>query len=408
MLDRPRTQRLACAPLLFVLAMLAGCGRESAQAGAAGPSQAAEAVAAEPAPSAKELGARIAELERQLASERDARASEQSAHAEASKRLRDDLGREQEQRIAREREWLAYTEALAALDLPLPADVQFATQGGPQASPQISIGPEVPSADAASEEAARARSAGILRSLHTLLAMEQVRGLDLLECGTVKDGATGPVVFRLLDGDGRLAGSLFAERLRLEGSRAAKSVTLVLEDGYETRAGVKSPFEGAQPELGRPGVRRVLLGHVDPVPWLESLPELFGATTLESENDDGLWNLTLVRQALNQLLREDASSGWYRLRELGGVKNGVLREVQVERFESDGKLERRLFADRLTIVAEAQGIQLLLEEGAQMRGDEKIPFLDGRFRIFLPRAKHEDWKAAGLPGLAQVKPAAGG
>jgi hypothetical protein len=192
---------------------------------------------------------------------------------------------------------------------------------------------------------------------------------------------------------------LFAERLRLEGSRAAKTLTLVLEEGYEGHGGARTPF----PE----GKRRIVLPHVDPMPWVEALPELFGDQPFGGEKDDGRWNKNLVRFALNRLLREEGAGGHYFLHSLAGISSGSLMEVQLETFRGDGSLDRRIFADRMTIVPlarEGRGITLVFEEGVHMRGDVKAPFLDGRFRVFLPRADIARWRAAGLPGLQEETP----
>jgi hypothetical protein len=213
------------------------------------------------------------------------------------------------------------------------------------------------------------------------------------------------VVFRLVDGTGVLSGSLWAEGLRLEGSRAARTLTLVLEEGYETRRGERVEFQ-RQGEA-QPAVRRIVLPRVDPLPWIEALPELFGGMRLDEPIDDGRWNLTLVKGMLNGLLREDAVGGWYRMRALGGVKDGVLRGVHVEHLDREGRVERHLFADRLTVTAVERGIQLLFEDGAQMRGSEKAAFLEGRYRVFLPRAVVAEWRNAGIPGLVDAAVAEG-
>ena len=42
---------------------------------------------------------------------------------------------------------------------------------------------------------------------------------------------------------------------------------------------------------------------------------------------------------------------------------------------------------------------LVLTDGIQMRGSRKTPFLEGRFRIFLPGARHVGWEEAGLLAL---------
>ena len=345
---------------------------------------------------------RVEELEARLAAAeapREARGPEDcELHSSELADLRAQLAREQDLRLAREREWLEFTRTLGSLELPLPAEASFEAQVPANESPAAE--PEPPPPDPALAERQRA----ILRSLRTLLAIEGVRGLDLLEVGALGEGCTGPVVFRLLDERGRLAGSLWAERLRLEGSRTARTLTLVLENGYEAHDGERFDF-AREERLDAPpiegGVRRIELAETDPMPWVAALGELFGDVTLEAPKDDGRWNLTYVKGALNRLLKADTANGYWRVKSLGGVTGDVLREVQLEGFDGAGKLERRVFADSLRILRQDKGVSLQLEDGAQMRGDEKLPFLDGRFRIYLPRALQVDWERAGLPGWSQ-------
>jgi hypothetical protein len=338
-----------------------------------------------------ELNDRLASVE----AERDAlRARVESLELE--------LAREREARLAREQAWLAYTRAVAEL-LPshgeaLPA---FEVQG---AAPEASKPAETPSSEpSAKEVAARKRAEEVRAGLRALLASEAVRGLDLLEVGSVQDGFVGPVVFRLTDGQGRLSGSLFAERLRLEGSRAARSLALVLESGYESHAGERTPF-GAQDEPAGPPPWRIPLQGLNPDPWIESLPELFAADAAANALDDGLWNTSWVRLTLNSLLRQDTSSGQLRVKRLGGVELGVLRDVHVEVLDAQGVLEQRIFADRLSLEALGDGVLLRFEGGVHVRGEERTPFLEGGYRVWLPRARAEEWRAAGLPGLVDRPP----
>jgi len=344
----------------------------------------------------RELELRVAELEADGEALRSANAEledERAQRAGAVSELRNELALETARRMEREQEWLAYTRAIAELELPLPEEVAFEADLPPGETSSE------PLPDAPAPLVDLGRSTEILRSMRTLLLLEQVAGLDLLEAGVPCDGWTGPVVFRLLDGHGRLAGGLFAERMRLEGSRAGRTITIVLEEGYETRSGARIPFTaGAQ---GESGVRRITLPHVDPEPWLQELSELFADQGLDDPLDDGRWSLSVVRHTLNGLLREDGASGWYRLRQLGGVHSGVLRDVQLEHFDADGVLERRLFCDRLRVLREDRGVLLSLEDGTQVRGDQKTPFLGGRFRVYLPRADVEAWTRAGVPGLTE-------
>lgn len=312
------------------------------------------------------------------------------------RRLRVELAREREARFERESDWLDWSQALTALapdGLALP---EFTVEV--PAVPEFTFGPEPPPEPAVTE-----REEQVTRSLRTLLAVEEVAGLDLLDAGRLGDGWIGPVLFRLIDARGRLAGSLYAERLRLEGSRAGRSLTIVLEDGYEAHKGVRVAFDPAAGDragsLEQGGVRRIALPHVDPMPWIKALPELFGDAELGRGSDDGLWNVERVRRTLNRLCAEDAAHGYPRFKAIGGVRDGVLRDVHVESLDADGWIERRLFADRVTLKLAFRGVEILCEDGVHVRGDDKAAFLDGRYRLFLPRADAERWKEALLPGL---------
>jgi hypothetical protein len=324
-------------------------------------------------------------------------------------RLEIDAQRAAAERIAREEEWLRYSKALS----------QLAAAGEKPASifqPMPESASDEPAAKDASgrdssgrspEEIAEAakHDRAIFVSLRSLLSVEQVTSYDLLESGTLSpEGFTGPVVLRALDERGRPIGTIAAARLHLEGSRAARSMTIVLENGYEKRGGESFPFTGPSLEPGRGGIRRIDLPAVDPSPWIEPLAAIFRAEDRAPPADDGLWDLGTVRAALNLLLREDVTGGWWRLAGLGGIEAGVLRDVQLDQLDATGRLERKLFADRMTIVEQEQGVKVELQDGAQLRGDAKTPFLDGRYRIFLPRASAERWRKAGLPGLAPPPP----
>ena len=290
-------------------------------------------------------------------------------------------------RIAREEEFMRQSRALTELRPP------------DKVEPKIEPAPEA----AGDVDPVAKRDHEVQVSLKTLFTLDQVTGFDLLESGTYKDGATGPVVLRALDDRGRPVATISAERLRLEASRAARTVTLVLEDGFERRGVQKTPFEGPMTGEARGGLRRIELPETNPGPWIEALPELFREEDKATLDDDGQWDLGAVRASLNLLLREDLSVGWWRLVAFAGVRNGCLRDVQLDGLDPDGKLERKLFADQMEISAQEKGVKLELRNGAQMRGDEKVPFLDGRYRIFLPRASVDAWRDAGIPGIAEPR-----
>ncbi len=310
-------------------------------------------------------------------------------------------------RVAREEEWVRYTKALTQLSPAADAvEAKFAVQGEAAAAP-AATGTESQTGDddetrAQARETLTRRDREIAVALQTLFTLDQVTGLELLESGSLADGATGPVVLRALDDRGRPVASLVARRLRLEGSRAARTVTIVLEDGFERRGGEKRAFEGPLTEEGRGGARRIEMPETDPAHWIEAVPELFREEDKTPADDDGRWDLGATRAALNLLLREDASAGWWRLVSFGGVRDGAFRDVQLDGLDPQGRLERKLFADRMEISAQERGVRIDLVDGAQLRGDAKTPFLDGRYRIFLPRASVEAWKKAAIPGIAET------
>ena len=325
--------------------------------------------------------------------------------------LETELRAERARSLARQEEWLAFTRLLQGFEIPaLPDPPEFLAEA--------LIAPRDPAAEALerTENARRIRGAQVAGSLRTLLKAEGVRGFDLLEVGLLHQHEgrawTGPVIARLLDERGRMVGMLKAERLRLEVSRSSRSVTVILEDGYESRAGLRRAFEGgaAVPtELGVAnriggGRRRVYLGAVDPEPWIEALPELVDPVLLARGSDDGMWDLDDLRVQLVRLLHEAAQAGdpRWRLVGLGGVRGNELRDVQFAELDPvTGRAQRRAFADSVRIrLRPSGGVELLLEGGTVRRGTRVAPFLGGKYRIVLPRARADDWRDAALPGIA--------
>ncbi|MFT5286142.1 MAG: hypothetical protein ACI8TQ_002310 [Planctomycetota bacterium] len=305
--------------------------------------------------------------------------------------LREEFNLAERKRVDRELEFLNLSRAIADFDLDSPKMLftKELLEQNPGEVKQVAEPVEVD----AKTEALRLRSQDFAAELRALLASEWVRGLDPIELGLLnEEGWTGPVVFRLVDDRGRLTGSLSAERLRLEGSLSGRIVTMILEEGEERSGGSTMPFAR--------GVRRFVFPGVDPGPWVEALPELFSNTDLTAK-DDGLWALDEIRAKLNQLLIDDATGDVFELRHLGGVVEGVLRDLHLIVRERGGSTKRHLFADRCTIQKREKGVLILLEDGVTMRGGNRSPFLEGRYRIFLPNAKTEAWLAAGLPGLVE-------
>jgi len=328
---------------------------------------------------------------------------ELSAHAETraecerlkarTVELERELARMEEERLVRETEWLGYTRVISGLSgTVIPADVVFkSTLEAEQQAVE-----EVRSAERLALES---RSHEVSIALRSMFVAEGIEGYDFLEAGLVGDGFTGPVVLRMLDQMRRPIGSLSAARLRLEGSDTGHTLTLIFEEGYERRGGRKLPFEGGTLGDLSCAVRRIVLPSVDPRPWKEALPELFKQGGVEQSINDGKWDITAVRLRINELLREDAAAGHYSLHSVGGIRDEVLHGVHLERRDREGRITRRFFADSMRLSTLEKGVWITLEDGAQLRGDEKLPFMNGRFRIFVSGARLDAWCDGHLPGL---------
>ncbi len=312
--------------------------------------------------------------------------------------LEDELRATQARGLRQQEEWIEYTRLLQGFTDRLPEPPAFIAEA------------LVPAPDPLAEyrqreaQAIALREKEIRQSLRTLLMAEGVRNIDFLEVGRLQfadessngRAGTGPVVARLLDDRGRMVGMVKADSMRLEPSRSGRTVTIVLEDGYESRQGVKLPFEN--------GERRLFLGSVNPEPWIEALPELMDDASLAPVIDDGLWDVAIIRSRIARLLTASSAAGGaaWRLVGLGGIREGKLRDVQFAEIDSvTGQVTRRLFADTGRIRArQGGGIEIGLTDGTVRRGDRAAPFLNGRFSLILPYAEVTKWRAAELPGLA--------
>ncbi len=325
--------------------------------------------------------------------------------------LEAELRAERARSLARQEEWIVFTRLLQGFEVPsLPQPPEFIAEA--------LVDPRDPAAEALERAEAERRGRGrqVAAALKTLLKAESVRGFDLLEVGLLHEHEgrtwTGPVIARLVDERGRMVGMLKAARLRLEVSRSARSVSVLLEEGYESRGGVRRPFEGGAVVPGAPkgayqvrgGRQRIYLGAVDPEPWVEALPELVDPMLLSRANDDGLWDLKELRVQLVRLLHEAAQAGdsRWRLIGLGGVRGRELRDVQFAELNPvTGRAERRVFADSVRVlIRRGGGVELQFEGGSVRRGSRVAPFLAGQYRIVLPRANASEWQRAALPGLS--------
>lgn len=329
--------------------------------------------------------------------------------------LETELREAQERAMRQQQEWIDYVRVLQGFEaVRLPEPPGFLAEAmKPKPDP-------VAEALARREALRRARSAEVGRRLQALLIADGVGGIDFLEIGLLHErngrSCVGPVVGRLLDDRGRLVGMVRAEHLYLEVSRAARVVTVVLEDGFESRAGVRTPFpappgaaaaEGEAGEAGgapAAGVRRMAFPSVDPRPWIEAVPELVDRDDVDADLDDGTWDLPGLRVRLTQLLAASAPAGAssWRIAGLGGVRQRRLMDVQFVELDAAGQVRRRVFADVAEVRVPGSGsVEILLRDGSVKRGPRVAPFLDGTYRILLPFADAPTWRASEIPLVAR-------
>jgi len=392
MAETPSSKRLFWAGLLLGGLLVGVATQVDLQAGAEERERNTHEAAVRKEPSSSD----DAELREDLVAQLEAERARTSALRSEVDELRAELNREQRERIDRELEFLNLNEVVASMELDAPK-MQFAKELLAEKPGAVIEEPDKPALDP--ELVARQRrSEEMLRDLRALMHAEWVQGLDLLELGQLSDeGWIGPVIFRLVDDRNRMTGNLIAARLRMQGSRSGRVITILLEESEERRGGEAVPYPNS--------TRRLYLPGIDPKPWIEALPELFSKEAIEPK-DDGLWNLGRVRSALNERLSEDATGDVFNLRHLGGVKDGVLRDVHFAVRDRNGAMLRHIFADRCLLLQREKGIQITLEDGVTMRGESRSPFLEGRYRIFLPSARVDLWKQSRLPGLVDGFPEA--
>ncbi|MEE2941576.1 MAG: hypothetical protein VX460_14410 [Planctomycetota bacterium] len=327
--------------------------------------------------------------------------------------LETELRAAQERAIRQQQEWIDYVRVLQGFEsVRLPEPPEFLAEA-------MRTKPD-PAAEALARREAlrRARSAEVGRRLQALLIADGVRGIDLLETGLLHErngrSCVGPVVARLLDDRGRLVGMVRAEHLHLEVSRAARVVTVVLEDGFESRAGVRTPFPapagassaetGAAGATAPAGVRRMAFPSVDPRPWIEAVPELVDRDDVDADLDDGTWDLPGLRVRLTQLLAASSPAGAssWRIAGLGGVRQRRLMDVQFVELDAAGQVRRRVFADVAEVRVPGSGsVEILLRDGSVKRGARVAPFLEGTYRIVLPFADAPTWRASEIPLVAR-------
>ena len=78
------------------------------------------------------------------------------------------------------------------------------------------------------------------------------------------------------------------------------------------------------------------------------------------------WTSTLSAEELNELLRADAATGWYRLKSFGGVNGDELLDVHLEALTVEG---------RLALFAEVRHLDAGSWFGPEWKG-ERVPSLE--------------------------------
>jgi len=325
-----------------------------------------------------------ADLQRELADERARNATLEAENARLSaelETLRAELQWSSEQRYVEQQNFQYWLEVVSSMK---PKGVTLVLPPGlNDPTPVVAPEPEV------GLDAGFVRAAEMVTSLRNLFKSEGLYAYDLLEGGRLANGKLGPVVFRLLDDRGRLAGSLTARQLSFEAGRTGRTVTLVLQGGEKRRGGTTTAF----------AERRIPFLSVDPRPWVAKLPELFPESELGIPLNDGKWDLAALRARLNNLLAADVAAGYLRLDAIEGVAGQLLFGLDFAELDPEGHVRRHVFADTAELALLDRGVMLQLFGSVSIRGGVKAPFPGGVHRVFLPRADQAAWRAARLPGL---------
>ena len=188
--------------------------------------------------------------------------------------------------------------------------------------------------------------------------------------------------------DGLLQSLVRAGEVRFELHQMSATLVLRLRDGQVTRNGTRQP-------LPPDGLRYDLPG-VNVGAWLDHFPELDDRLVLAPAEARRL--AEELRETLEELLSRRRPLGYYRIAELGGVESESLRNVQLQRYDSSGRLVRTLEADSLEVILHpTQDVELLLRRGAIHEGGVRRPFYEDRFRIYLPRQPLDEWRQSGVP-----------
>lgn len=239
------------------------------------------------------------------------------------------------------------------------------------------------------------------------LALEGYTELELNRVEDVDEYGLHEPLFRVIDGRGGTRSVIRARRARFRGHARLRTITMELLDGYE------QPM-GGEPEHFYQGRRVVTWADVRYAEWVELLASAGGV--LEEEDDvqtDTKWSISAVMDDLEQLLDRSRGERACRVRRLQGVSTeGELIGLEIHQYRDRARTQLEVIYEagraRVTYDDRYDRIEFELLEGFQRRGDQRIPFFEGRCRVYVPltvEALGEAWERLPHPSTTPGEPA---
>ncbi len=224
-----------------------------------------------------------------------------------------------------------------------------------------------------------------LRTLNGLLAVD---GYGHLEFRSARRVPGKPLLTDVLllqrRTDGSPAQSIRADRAEFELHRMTRTLVFRLFGGHRSGSGsrISLPEDGIRFDLAR--IRADV--------WLEHFPALFDLAPADPAA------VEQARLGLESLLTQPRPNGYWKVPVLRSLDGSILQMVQVQRFDSGGRLLRVLEADELEVLIHPNGdVELQFREGAIFEGGQRRPFFEDRFRVYLPREARDAWLTSDIP-----------
>ncbi|MEW6743747.1 MAG: hypothetical protein AB1486_13405 [Planctomycetota bacterium] len=230
----------------------------------------------------------------------------------------------------------------------------------------------------------------LVEAINQLLLEAAFTTYRLLHVDAVRDRTLAGTVWSLCNERGTAIGGVRAERCRVDFDPVARTALFVLEEGYVSKAGERSPFTGGK--LG------FVVAGVEPERWLSGalrdLADLGGGPISPAASkqpvvlDDE--SKARVVESLRELLRPEG----YDVVHVGRIEGGVLVGVRFERADPSGHGTKAIEARRCRIfrVLPSDYIELSFQEGhIEDRGGER-PFVGDAYRVPLPGLDTRLWQ----------------